>query len=86
MPTFTIKIDKDETKVLEKRAKKNLMTVKEQIQDIINSNPEVLYIGPSYLEIELTGNCDLVLAALKSIRVLFDKLDGLRFNLEDNRV
>lgn len=30
-----------------------------QIADIINSHPDVLYIGPSYIEIELTGKCDL---------------------------
>lgn len=35
MPTFSIKLDKDEIKILEKRAKKNLMTVQEQIADII---------------------------------------------------
>ncbi len=35
MTTVSIKLDKDETKVLKKRAKKNLMTLKEQVEDII---------------------------------------------------
>ena len=35
MTIFSIELDKGELKVLEKRAKKNLMTVNEQIQDII---------------------------------------------------
>lgn len=30
-----------------------------QIREIINGNPGVLYTGPSYLEIELSGRCDL---------------------------
>ncbi|MCP4130657.1 MAG: spiro-SPASM protein [bacterium] len=29
------------------------------LKDIIENNPALLYIGPSYLEIELTGSCDL---------------------------
>ena len=35
MPNLTISIDEDEKKILEKRAKKNLMTLREQIEDII---------------------------------------------------
>jgi len=35
MTTVSIKLDKDETKVLKKRAKKNLMSLKEQVEDII---------------------------------------------------
>jgi spiro-SPASM protein len=30
-----------------------------EVKGIVESNPEVLYIGPSYLEVELTGACDL---------------------------
>lgn len=30
----------------------------EKLKEIIERNPEVLYVGPSYLEIELTGECD----------------------------
>ena len=35
MPTITISIDEKVKKVLEKRAKKNLMTLREQAEDII---------------------------------------------------
>lgn len=31
----------------------------EQLKEIIEKNPGVLYLGPSYLEIELTGECEL---------------------------
>ena len=30
-----------------------------EIKPLIERKPELLYIGPSYLEIELTGRCDL---------------------------
>lgn len=30
-----------------------------EMRDFINEHPEVLFIGPSYVEIELTGRCDL---------------------------
>jgi len=29
------------------------------VKNIIDSNPEVLFIGPSYIEVELTGKCEL---------------------------
>ena len=35
MSSITIRIDEDEKKILAKRAKKNLMTLREQIEDII---------------------------------------------------
>ncbi|HUW43407.1 MAG TPA: hypothetical protein VMV95_00380 [Bacillota bacterium] len=35
MPSITINIDEDVKKILEKRAKKNLFSLKEQIQDIL---------------------------------------------------
>jgi len=35
MPTITISIDEKVKKILEKRAKKNLMTLREQIENII---------------------------------------------------
>lgn len=35
MPSISITIDDEEKKILEKRAKKNLMSLREQIQDII---------------------------------------------------
>lgn len=37
----------------------NRVPVYSEIEDTINLHPELLYIGPSYLEIELTGRCDL---------------------------
>ncbi|MDY6967214.1 MAG: spiro-SPASM protein [Spirochaetota bacterium] len=30
-----------------------------EIRDLINNNPELLYAGPSFVEVELTGRCDL---------------------------
>jgi spiro-SPASM protein len=30
-----------------------------EIEDTINLHPELIYLGPSYLEIELTGRCEL---------------------------
>ena len=35
MPSITITIDDDVKKVVEKRAKKNLMSLREQIEDIV---------------------------------------------------
>ena len=35
MPSITIDIGEEEKKILKKRAKKNLLTLKEQIEDII---------------------------------------------------
>ena len=35
MAHISIELDKNEIKILERRAKKNLMTLKEQIEDII---------------------------------------------------
>ena len=51
MAHISIELDKDEIKILEKRAKKNLMTLKEQIEDIIrrscvsSSKKTTLYLG-----------------------------------------
>ncbi len=30
-----------------------------EIKDLLHKNPEILYIGPSYLELEITGQCEL---------------------------
>jgi spiro-SPASM protein len=30
-----------------------------EVKSVIEHNPDLLYVGPSYLEIELTGRCDL---------------------------
>jgi len=35
MPSITIQLEEKELKILEKRAKKNFFTIKEQIEDII---------------------------------------------------
>jgi len=35
MPNITVSIDEDAKKVLEKRAKKNMFTLREQVEDII---------------------------------------------------
>jgi len=35
MTSVTIKLDEEEVKILEKRAKKNLMSLREQVEDII---------------------------------------------------
>jgi hypothetical protein len=35
MKRVTIELDKEETKILEKRAKKNLFSLKEQVEDIV---------------------------------------------------
>lgn len=35
MPRISIFIDQDEEKILKKRAKKNLMTLREQVEDIV---------------------------------------------------
>ncbi len=35
MPTISVFIDDNEKKILERRAKKNLMTLREQVEDII---------------------------------------------------
>ncbi len=49
----------------EKKIMKNIMSVRggipqyNEIRDIIKDHPEVLFTGPSYLEIELNGGCDL---------------------------
>lgn len=38
MPTLTISIDEDVQKVISKRAKKNMLSVKEQIEEIIRQS------------------------------------------------
>jgi len=38
MPTITIKIEEEVKKVIGKRAKKNLLTIKEQIEEIIRQS------------------------------------------------
>ena len=38
MPTVTISIDEEVKKVIDKRAKKNFLTIKEQIEEIIRQS------------------------------------------------
>jgi Txe/YoeB family toxin of Txe-Axe toxin-antitoxin module len=38
MPTITISIDEDVKKILDKRAKKNLLSLREQIEDILRQS------------------------------------------------
>ena len=38
MPQITIDLDEDVKKVIDKRAKKNLMTLREQIEDILRKS------------------------------------------------
>lgn len=45
MPTITISIDEKVKKILEKRAKKNLMTLREQAEDIIRRSAANYKLG-----------------------------------------
>ena len=38
MPTITINIDTDVQKIIAKRAKKNMLTVKEQVEEIVRQS------------------------------------------------
>lgn len=38
MPTLTISIDEDVKKVISKRAKKNMLSIKEQIEEIVRQS------------------------------------------------
>lgn len=52
--------DKRSNKVMQNiYAIENQFPAYEQLKTIIDSNPEILYVGPSYLEIELTGKSEL---------------------------
>lgn len=52
-----------------------------EIQDIINSNPGVLYVSPSWVEIELTGKCDLdcIFCYRKTLRGTHRDMDAATF-------
>ncbi|MEK6926361.1 MAG: hypothetical protein AABW50_03725 [Nanoarchaeota archaeon] len=52
MPKITINLDDQERKILEKRAKKNLMTLQEQIEDIIRRSAVNYKLGKNYGEVE----------------------------------
>ena len=48
MPKITINIDDDVAKILKKRAKKNLLTLREQIEDILRKSAVRTKSGTSY--------------------------------------
>ncbi|GBE20308.1 hypothetical protein BMS3Abin17_01046 [archaeon BMS3Abin17] len=48
MPKITINIDDDVSKILKKRAKKNLLTLREQIEDILRKSAVRTKSGTSY--------------------------------------
>lgn len=52
MPTITISIDKKVKKILEKRAKKNLMTLREQTEDIIRRSAANYKLGMSSVKVD----------------------------------
>ena len=49
---ITINFDEEEKKILEKRAKKNLMTLREQIEDILRRSAVNYRQGKSYSEVD----------------------------------
>jgi spiro-SPASM protein len=50
----------------------------EAIKEIIEKTPEVVYVGPSYLEIELAGQCDLdcLFCYRKTLKQVHGELDS----------
>ncbi len=52
MKKVTIALSDDEIKVLEKRSKKNLMSIKEQIEDIVRRSCVNYKTGPSYTTVK----------------------------------
>ncbi len=48
MPKITINVDDDVSKILKKRAKKNLFTLREQIEDILRKSAVRTKSGTSY--------------------------------------
>lgn len=53
MPRITIHIDKDVFKILKKRAKKNLLTVREQIEDILRKSAVRTKLGKGYKALKI---------------------------------
>lgn len=53
------------------------------IKEIIEKNPDVVYLGPSYLEIELAGQCDLdcLFCYRKTLRQVHGELDPKLFKI-----
>lgn len=53
MPKLTIHIDEDAKKILSKRAKKNLFTLREQIEDILRKSAVRTKLGLGYRRIKI---------------------------------
>ena len=53
MPSITIDIDEDVKKIISKRAKGNLMTLREQIEDILRTSAVRTKKGTSYKQIKV---------------------------------
>lgn len=52
MPKVTINLDEEEKTILEKRAKKNLMTLQEQIEDIVRRSAVSTKQGTTTKEVD----------------------------------
>lgn len=53
MPKLTIHIDDDVKKILSKRARRNLLTLREQIEDILRKSAVRTKLGISYRKIKI---------------------------------
>lgn len=53
MPKLTIHIDEDVAKILRKRAKINLLTLREQIEDILRKSAVRTKLGKKYQTIKI---------------------------------
>ena len=53
MPKITISLDEDVKKIISKRAKKNLLTLREQIEDILRKSAVRTKQGSSYQRIKV---------------------------------
>ena len=56
MPNITISIDEEVKNILDKRAKKNLFTLKEQIEDILRKSAVRTKSGKTTYEIKTDDN------------------------------
>lgn len=53
MPSVTINLDEDVKKIISKRAKKNLMTLREQIEDILRKSAVRTKSGVGYKALKI---------------------------------
>ena len=56
MPKLTIHVDEDVKKILTKRAKKNLLTLREQIEDILRKSAVRTKLGTGFRKIKIDDN------------------------------